>query len=287
MDAGGNLRPVEQRQPVRLGVEVREEEVPVLQSRLDSVVVQGPGPDQRRDTRIGEDALGSARDRRGCGSAAVGGAARPVRRVARALVELAGQQPADRRREGLSRISKVHSSIGYPLPTVPGQTGAMTSTVEEVYERDGIVQVPGLLSRPRSSSSGLPTWIRSPLTTRWRSTTAYRRRPAGALPTVRPPASADRCRGRPAGAGVDAGQPDPRCGHLADRACARCPVDVLLQAAGCSRAGDAPGQHVPAAHPETCLAAWIAVDDVDAENGGLAVVPGSIGSNWSARRRLI
>jgi ectoine hydroxylase-related dioxygenase (phytanoyl-CoA dioxygenase family) len=29
------------------------------------------------------------------------------------------------------------------------------------------------------------------------------------------------------------------------------------------------------AHPETCLAAWIAVDDVDAENGGLAVVPGS------------
>ena len=29
------------------------------------------------------------------------------------------------------------------------------------------------------------------------------------------------------------------------------------------------------AHPETCLAAWIAVDDCDAANGGLAVVPGS------------
>ncbi|TCC44722.1 phytanoyl-CoA dioxygenase family protein [Kribbella capetownensis] len=29
------------------------------------------------------------------------------------------------------------------------------------------------------------------------------------------------------------------------------------------------------ADPETCLAAWIAIDDVDAENGGLAVVPGS------------
>lgn len=29
------------------------------------------------------------------------------------------------------------------------------------------------------------------------------------------------------------------------------------------------------AHPETCLAAWIAVDDCDAENGGLMVVPGS------------
>lgn len=29
------------------------------------------------------------------------------------------------------------------------------------------------------------------------------------------------------------------------------------------------------AHPETCLAAWIAIDDVDADNGGLAVVPGS------------
>lgn len=29
------------------------------------------------------------------------------------------------------------------------------------------------------------------------------------------------------------------------------------------------------AHPETCLAAWIAIDHVDAENGGLMVVPGS------------
>lgn len=29
------------------------------------------------------------------------------------------------------------------------------------------------------------------------------------------------------------------------------------------------------AHPETCLAAWIAVDDCDAENGGLMVIPGS------------
>lgn len=29
------------------------------------------------------------------------------------------------------------------------------------------------------------------------------------------------------------------------------------------------------AHPETCLAAWIAIDDVDSANGGLQVVPGS------------
>lgn len=29
------------------------------------------------------------------------------------------------------------------------------------------------------------------------------------------------------------------------------------------------------AHPETCVAAWIAVDDCDAENGALRVVPGS------------
>lgn len=29
------------------------------------------------------------------------------------------------------------------------------------------------------------------------------------------------------------------------------------------------------AHPETCLAAWIAIDDVDEGNGGLAVVPGT------------
>lgn len=29
------------------------------------------------------------------------------------------------------------------------------------------------------------------------------------------------------------------------------------------------------AHPETCLAAWIAVDDCDADNGGLMVAPGS------------
>ena len=29
------------------------------------------------------------------------------------------------------------------------------------------------------------------------------------------------------------------------------------------------------AHPETCLAAWIAIDDCDEENGGLVVLPGS------------
>jgi phytanoyl-CoA hydroxylase len=29
------------------------------------------------------------------------------------------------------------------------------------------------------------------------------------------------------------------------------------------------------AFPETCIAAWIAIDDVDEQNGGLAVVPGS------------
>lgn len=29
------------------------------------------------------------------------------------------------------------------------------------------------------------------------------------------------------------------------------------------------------AHPETCIAAWVAIDDCDGENGGLKVVPGS------------
>ncbi len=29
------------------------------------------------------------------------------------------------------------------------------------------------------------------------------------------------------------------------------------------------------AHPETCLAAWVAVDDSDEENGGLSIIPGS------------
>jgi ectoine hydroxylase-related dioxygenase (phytanoyl-CoA dioxygenase family) len=29
------------------------------------------------------------------------------------------------------------------------------------------------------------------------------------------------------------------------------------------------------AHPETCIAAWIAIDDCDAENGALVVVPGT------------
>lgn len=29
------------------------------------------------------------------------------------------------------------------------------------------------------------------------------------------------------------------------------------------------------AHPETCLAAWVAIDDTDASNGGLILVPGS------------
>ena len=28
-------------------------------------------------------------------------------------------------------------------------------------------------------------------------------------------------------------------------------------------------------HPETCIAAWVAIDDCDADNGGLAVVPGT------------
>jgi ectoine hydroxylase-related dioxygenase (phytanoyl-CoA dioxygenase family) len=29
------------------------------------------------------------------------------------------------------------------------------------------------------------------------------------------------------------------------------------------------------AHPETCIAAWVAIDDCDGENGGLKIVPGS------------
>lgn len=29
------------------------------------------------------------------------------------------------------------------------------------------------------------------------------------------------------------------------------------------------------AHPETCVAAWVAIDDCDVENGGLVVIPGS------------
>jgi phytanoyl-CoA hydroxylase len=152
----------------------------------------------------------------------------------------------------------------------------MTSTVEEVYERDGIVQVPGLLS---------PAEIEQ-LKAAYMDQVAVDHSLA-----------------------IDDGVPDddplaryPRFVHphrRTDVEAGRLALELMLD----SRILDVvnaligpalgaqsmfyfkpPGARGQAmhqdntflrAHPETCLAAWIAVDDVDAENGGLAVVPGS------------
>ncbi len=162
----------------------------------------------------------AARCRAGSGSAA----SRSCRGGGRSrssgpFVELAGQQPPDRRRDGVrsSRISKVHSSIGYPLagPVRRHLWRHDQHSSRGLRQRDGIVQVPGLLSpaeveQIRDRFHG----IRSRSTTRWRSTTASPADdPLAQVPAVRPSAPPDRRRGRAAGARVDARQPDPRCGR--------------------------------------------------------------------------
>ncbi|MFC4949587.1 phytanoyl-CoA dioxygenase family protein [Pseudonocardia sp. GCM10023141] len=152
----------------------------------------------------------------------------------------------------------------------------MSSTVAEVYERDGVVQVPGVLDRSEVE----------------RLRAAY-------MSLV----AADHS------LAVDDGVPDgdplaryPRFVHphrRTDVEAGRLAMDLMLDgrildvvttligpALGAQsmfyfKPPGARGQALHQdntflrAHPETCLAAWIAIDDVDAENGGLAVVPGS------------
>ena len=52
-------------------------------------------------------------------------------------------------------------------------------------------------------------------------------------------------------------------------------VHVLFQAAGRAGPSVASGQFLPARAPGNCMAAWLSLDDADAENGGMFVVPGS------------
>jgi hypothetical protein len=152
----------------------------------------------------------------------------------------------------------------------------MTQTVADIYRRDGIVQVPGLLDAAEVEQ------VKA----------AFMDQVAADLSLA-----------------IDDGVPDddplaryPRFVHphrRTDVAAGRIALDLMLD----SRILDVvnvligpalgaqsmfyfkpPGARGQAMHqdnlflradPETCLAAWIAVDDVDAANGGLAVVPGS------------
>jgi phytanoyl-CoA hydroxylase len=152
----------------------------------------------------------------------------------------------------------------------------MTTTVAEIYQRDGIVQVPGLLTTAELD----------------RIKTVY-------MDQVAEDNSLSHDDGVPSG---DPLAQYPRFVHphrRDDLEAGRIALELMLD----SRILDVvtaligpalgaqsmfyfkpPGARGQAMHqdniflradPETCLAAWIAIDDVDADNGGLAVVPGS------------
>ena len=149
--------------------------------RRGSVVLQGARADQRGHAGAGEHAAAEAASPvEGVDQQPVGRPPAPVGGVVGILVELPDQQPAYCRGEGVgsSRISKVHSSIDYPHQAdQPLILGVMTSTVAEVYDRDGIVQVPGTAQPVRGRpDQGRLHGLRSPRTTRWRSTTEYPRK---------------------------------------------------------------------------------------------------------------
>jgi phytanoyl-CoA hydroxylase len=152
----------------------------------------------------------------------------------------------------------------------------MTSTVEEVYERDGIVQVPGLLSPAEIAALKA----------------AYMEQVAAdhslaiddGVPDDDPLARYPRFVHPHRRTDVEAGQ--LALNLMLDSRILNVVTALIGPALGAQsmfyfKPPGARGQAMHQdntflrAHPETCLAAWIAVDDVDAENGGLAVVPGS------------
>ncbi|WP_112239586.1 phytanoyl-CoA dioxygenase family protein [Kribbella monticola] len=152
----------------------------------------------------------------------------------------------------------------------------MTSTVQEVYERDGIVQVPGLLS------SGEIEQLK----------TAYMEQVAvdhslaidDGVPADDPLARYPRFVHPHRRTEVEAGRLALEL--MLDSRILNVVTTLIGPALGAQsmfyfKPPGARGQAMHQdntflrAHPETCLAAWIAVDDVDADNGGLAVVPGS------------
>ncbi|QNE17756.1 phytanoyl-CoA dioxygenase family protein [Kribbella qitaiheensis] len=152
----------------------------------------------------------------------------------------------------------------------------MTSTVEEVYERDGIVQVPGVLG-PAEIEQLKAAYMDQ--VEKDHSLAIDDGVPADD-PLARYPRFV---------------HPHRRTGAEAGRLALELMLDSRILNVVNALIGPAlgaqsmfyfkpPGARGQAmhqdntflrAHPETCLAAWIAVDDVDAENGGLAVVPGS------------
>ncbi|TWD75253.1 phytanoyl-CoA dioxygenase PhyH [Kribbella amoyensis] len=152
----------------------------------------------------------------------------------------------------------------------------MTSTLADIYRRDGIVQVPGLIEPAEIER------IRSVFMDQVavdHSLAIDDGVPAGD-PLARFPRFVHPHR-----------TPDLAAGQLALELMLDSRIlNVVTQLIGPALGAQSmfyfkpPGARGQAMHqdntflradPETCLAAWIAVDDVDAENGGLAVVPGS------------
>lgn len=152
----------------------------------------------------------------------------------------------------------------------------MTSTGAEVYKRDGIVQVPGLLSQTEVEQ------IKSAYMTQVAvdHSLAIDDGVPGEDPLAQYPRFVHPHR-----------RTDVEAGRLALELMLDSRIlDVVTTLIGPALGAQSmfyfkpPGARGQAmhqdntflrAHPETCLAAWIAIDDVDAENGGLAVVPGS------------
>jgi phytanoyl-CoA hydroxylase len=152
----------------------------------------------------------------------------------------------------------------------------MTSTVAEVYERDGIVQVPGLI--PAAEVEQIKAAFMSQVAA------DHSLAIDDGVPEGDPLASYPRFVHPHRRADVEAGAIALEL-MLDSRI-----LDVVITLIGPALGAQSmfyfkpPGARGQAmhqdntflrAHPETCLAAWVAIDDVDAENGGLAVVPGS------------
>ncbi|ADB34021.1 Phytanoyl-CoA dioxygenase [Kribbella flavida DSM 17836] len=152
----------------------------------------------------------------------------------------------------------------------------MTSTLAEIYQRDGIVQVPGLIS---------PAEIEQ-ITSAFMAQVAVDHSLAidDGVPSDDPLARYPRFVHPHRRTDVEAGRLSLELmfdSRILDVVSALIGPALGAQSMFYFKPPGARGQALHQdntflrADPETCLAAWIAVDDVDAENGGLAVVPGS------------
>ena len=144
------------------------------------------------------------------------------------------------------------------------------------FQDHGVVQLRGLLSPEEAARSATSSWSRSSAIARSGTT------------TISPPTTSSRgIRGssiRTAAPSLpSAASHDGGCSIRASSA----PVTEMVgpvyaaQSMFYFKPPTARGQALHQdniflqAHPETCIAAWIAIDDCDGENGGLKIVPGS------------